>query len=75
MRKKTFNALGRDGEIRQLNLVECIGPSGASTASLCDNKSVFTVSAVETVVNYSYRKMPALYSSKGHVSTVSRILQ
>ena len=43
---------GRDGEIRQLNSVECIGPSGASVASLCGNTLVSTVSTVETVVNY-----------------------
>ena len=67
--------LGRDGEIWQLILAECIGPSGAGTASLCGNKSDFTVSTVETVVNCDYGKMPALYSSKGCVSTVSRILQ
>ena len=73
--KKTFNVLCRDGEIRQLNLVECIGSSGASTASLCGNKSAFTVSTVETVANRSYRKTPALYSSRRCVSTVSRILQ
>ena len=67
--------LGRDGEIWQLNLVECIGSFAASTASLCGNKSALTVSTVETVINYSYRKMPALYSSEWHVSTAFRILQ
>ena len=40
---------GRDGEIRQLNPVECIGSSGAGVASLCGNKSAFTVSTVDAV--------------------------
>lgn len=43
---------GRDGEIRQLNPVECIGSSGASVASLCGNTLVSTVSTVEKMVNY-----------------------
>ena len=51
---------GRDGEIRQLNSVECIGPSGVSVASLCGNTRVSAVSTVETVVNRSYRKLLAL---------------
>lgn len=51
---------GRDGENQQLNLVECIGSSGASAASLCGNKSAFTVSTVDTVAGSSNVKEPCI---------------
>ena len=46
---------GRDGEIQQVNPVECIDSSVVDEASLWGNKSVFTVSTVDTVAETQLR--------------------
>ena len=46
---------------------------GVSAASLCGYKSVFTVSTVETVINYSYRNKAETEYKKYKAKTLSSV--